>query len=124
MSLLIKKIVLGTALLLPVLAAQATDGDVDYSAPYIWVNPETGQIETINPGPQPKAHPMMTEQQPAPVVETAAAPADTASGGDAAADSSGSGIKGGMILAGGLIILAIAAVTLRRGRGKSGDSPA
>ena len=37
-------------------SAYCIDGDVQYTAPYIWVNPETGQIETINPGPQPKKH--------------------------------------------------------------------
>ena len=45
---------------LPVLA---TDGDVVYSAPYIWVNPETGQIETVNPGPRLKAHESMTSTE-------------------------------------------------------------
>ena len=37
-------------------SAYCIDGDLQYSAPYIWVNPETGQIETVNPGPQPKKH--------------------------------------------------------------------
>jgi hypothetical protein len=37
-------------------SVSATDGDVVYSAPYIWVNPDTGQIETVNPGPRLKAH--------------------------------------------------------------------
>jgi hypothetical protein len=34
----------------------AIDGDVEYSAPYIMVDPETGQIVTVNPGPRLKAH--------------------------------------------------------------------
>jgi len=34
----------------------AVDGDVDYAAPYLWVDPETGQVSTVNPGPQPKVH--------------------------------------------------------------------
>jgi hypothetical protein len=36
--------------------AYAADGDVTYGAPYLWVNPETGELETINPGPQLKTH--------------------------------------------------------------------
>lgn len=36
--------------------ALAIDGDVEYSAPYIMVDPETGQIVTVNPGPRLKAH--------------------------------------------------------------------
>ena len=36
--------------------AIAVDGDVDYSAPYLWVDPETGEVSTVNPGPQPKVH--------------------------------------------------------------------
>ncbi len=43
----------------------ATDGDVVYSAPYIWVNPETGQIETVNPGPRLKAHEAMASSEDA-----------------------------------------------------------
>ena len=37
----------------------AIDGDVVYSAPYIMVDPETGQIVTVNPGPRLKAHEVM-----------------------------------------------------------------
>jgi len=37
-------------------AALAADGDVVYSAPYISVDPETGKLVTINPGPQMKMH--------------------------------------------------------------------
>jgi len=37
-------------------AGLAIDGDVEYSAPYIMVDPETGQIVTVNPGPRLKAH--------------------------------------------------------------------
>jgi hypothetical protein len=37
-------------------AVFAGDGDVDYSAPYITVDPETGQLVTVNPGPQLKSH--------------------------------------------------------------------
>ncbi|NNE38731.1 MAG: hypothetical protein HKN08_10545, partial [Gammaproteobacteria bacterium] len=36
-----------------------------YSAPYIWVNPETGQIETVNPGPRLKAHEAMASSETA-----------------------------------------------------------
>jgi len=38
--------------------AVASDGDVDYSTPYITVDPVTGQLVTKNPGPKLKAHPM------------------------------------------------------------------
>jgi hypothetical protein len=37
----------------------AVDGDVVYSAPYIMVDPDTGQIVTVNPGPKLKAHEIM-----------------------------------------------------------------
>ena len=36
--------------------ASATDGDVDYSSPYITVDPKTGQLITVNPGPRLKTH--------------------------------------------------------------------
>jgi hypothetical protein len=39
----------------------AIDGDVEYSAPYIMVDPETGQIVTVNPGPRLKAHEPMPD---------------------------------------------------------------
>lgn len=34
----------------------AGDGDLNYSAPYITVDPETGQLVTKNPGPHLKMH--------------------------------------------------------------------
>jgi len=49
----------------------AGDGDVDYSAPYITVDPETGQLVTINPGPKLKMH-----EQMAPTIDTRVAVAD------------------------------------------------
>lgn len=42
----------------------AIDGDMDYTAPYIMVDPDTGQVVTVNPGPRPKAHPDMGEDGP------------------------------------------------------------
>ncbi|NNE37311.1 MAG: hypothetical protein HKN08_03315 [Gammaproteobacteria bacterium] len=65
-----------SGLALPVFA---TDGDVVYSAPYIWVNPETGQIETVNPGPRLKTHEAM------PATETA----ESANPGFMASEASG-----------------------------------
>jgi hypothetical protein len=47
-------ILLTGMLIVPVVFA--VDGDVDYAAPYLWVDPETGQVSTVNPGPQPKVH--------------------------------------------------------------------
>jgi len=47
-------IILAGMLIVPV--AFAVDGDVDYAAPYLWVDPETGQVSTVSPGPQPKVH--------------------------------------------------------------------
>lgn len=41
--------------------ATAGDGDVDYSAPYITVDPETGKLITVNPGPTMKVHPAPSE---------------------------------------------------------------
>jgi len=38
--------------------ATASDGDVDYSSPYITVDPKTGQLVTRNPGPRLKTHSM------------------------------------------------------------------
>jgi len=36
----------------------AGDGDVSYSAPYITVDPATGNLITVNPGPELKTHNM------------------------------------------------------------------
>jgi len=36
--------------------AIAGDGDVDYSAPYIMVDPQTGKLVTVNPGPELRMH--------------------------------------------------------------------
>ena len=72
------------------LMASATDGDVTYSAPYIWVNPETGQIEMKNPGPQPKAHPGMSTES----AETPAQMVMAAEEGDAGAGDHASGAEG------------------------------
>jgi hypothetical protein len=44
-------------------SALAIDGDVVYSAPYIMVDPETGQIVTVNPGPKLKAHEVMVTNE-------------------------------------------------------------
>jgi hypothetical protein len=61
--------------------AAAGDGDVDYSAPYITVDPETGQLVTRNPGPKLKMHEQMA---PAAAIESSpavasAVPVETAS---------------------------------------------
>lgn len=53
---MIAGILMMAAVLLKAAVVFAVDGDVDYSAPYLWVDPNTGQISTINPGPQPKVH--------------------------------------------------------------------
>lgn len=59
----------------------ATDGDVQYSAPYIWVNPETGQVETVNPGPTLKTHPVMEDENVAAEANVmAVAPGEEAGG--------------------------------------------
>jgi len=55
--------------LLTVSNALASDGDVDYSAPYITVDPETGQLITVNPGPQLKVHPPVSSD---PTIDVAA----------------------------------------------------
>jgi hypothetical protein len=65
----------------------ATDGDVTYSAPYIWVNPETGQVEMKNPGPQPKTHPNIATQ--ASVANVMAAEEGEGSGAGHAAQTEG-----------------------------------
>lgn len=51
---------LQTAILMAMLSqpVRAGDGDVDYSAPYITVDPKTGQLVTRNPGPHLKNHSM------------------------------------------------------------------
>ena len=81
---LLQGVALMTMLLQPV---GASDGDVDYSSPYITVDPETGQLVTRNPGPHLKNHSMDMSGQttadatatvntetprPAPVMDTAA----------------------------------------------------
>lgn len=61
--------------------AAAGDGDVDYSAPYITVDPETGQLVTKNPGPKLKMHEQMASAaaiETSPVV-VGAGPVETAS---------------------------------------------
>ncbi len=49
-------IIFAFASVLHINVGHAIDGDVEYSAPYIMVDPETGQIVTVNPGPRLKAH--------------------------------------------------------------------
>jgi hypothetical protein len=44
----------------------ASDGDVDYSAPYITVDPETGKLVTVNPGPQLRVHPPASSNETIP----------------------------------------------------------
>ena len=64
----------------------ASDGDVDYTAPYITVDPATGQLVTRNPGPHLKSHP---QDMSAPA-ETKTANTDvTAVANQPAADGSG-----------------------------------
>ncbi|MGK0297818.1 MAG: hypothetical protein ACI9XC_001435 [Gammaproteobacteria bacterium] len=69
-KLIIKLVVLNVYLF--AFSAQAIDGDVVYSAPYIMVDPDTGQIVTVNPGPKLKAHEIMVtnEDNGASTVET------------------------------------------------------
>ncbi len=59
MSKIIVVVAMQIALSIVLLPGQvmATDGDVDYSSPYITVDPETGQLVTKNPGPRLKTHP-------------------------------------------------------------------
>ncbi|MGY8814290.1 MAG: hypothetical protein ACKVHQ_06180 [Gammaproteobacteria bacterium] len=60
-KLIIKLVVLNIYLF--AFTALAIDGDVVYSAPYIMVDPETGQIVTVNPGPKLKAHEIMVTNE-------------------------------------------------------------
>jgi len=56
----------------------AIDGDVEYSAPYIMVDPETGQIVTVNPGPKPKAHEVISvNEEPSEIVSIDSVPENT-----------------------------------------------
>lgn len=68
--------------------ARAGDGDVDYSAPYITVDPESGKLITVNPGPQLKSHaaPTRRDSAVATSVDTG-----TARGSDATVTASGAG---------------------------------
>ncbi|NIN35095.1 MAG: hypothetical protein GTO60_08430 [Gammaproteobacteria bacterium] len=52
-------IVLTLIILVPDLPAY--DGDVDYSAPYITVDPETGKLVTIDPKAQPQPQHTVTD---------------------------------------------------------------
>lgn len=55
--------------------AAAIDGDMQYSAPYVIFNEETGKLETVNPGPRLKTH----EAEPAPAGEEGTQSAETLS---------------------------------------------
>jgi len=97
----------------------AGDGDVTYGAPYLWVNPETGELETVNPGPQLKTHANGLDEETsyrsnptiagaAPVSKTLTAEAEGIS-----SDDTGSSPLG-VIIAGVVMLLIAAGVIFRR----------
>jgi len=59
-------------------SANAGDGDVNYSAPYIIFDPETGKLITVNPGPELRMHDNVpaTSTAPADVDSLPANPSD------------------------------------------------
>jgi hypothetical protein len=52
--------------------AVASDGDVNYVSPYITVDPETGKLITVNPGPELKVHKNNTAPANTPTATTTA----------------------------------------------------
>jgi len=98
--------------------AMATDGDVDYSSPYITVDPETGQLVTKNPGPRLKTHTpdmsgmgqMQMEEMPvesSPVASQAA----TQSSADVPTNE---GSQSGLLVIGAVAVLVFGTMAFRR----------
>ena len=109
------------ALVLPCLPVSASDGDMQYSSPYLWVDPETGELKTINPGPRLKSHepmPVQAELEPDPAAAEAAPQAAAGAGDDAGAGGQGGGLQVFPALAGLGILLAAGFVLLRRRKGE------
>lgn len=113
-------LLLQAAVLLSILSQpiRASDGDVDYSSPYITVDPKTGQLVTRNPGPRLKTHTMdmASEKTADSVAAITADPAAAATAQTPAAATvqdagapSGSGISPATIamIAGGLFVFGI-----------------
>lgn len=105
--------------------AFAGDGDVDYSAPYITLDPETGELVTVNPGPQLKSH-----ADPRSESSAQTADADTANVAGESADAGAQGIAGetgsglhpavfGVL---GAVVLLSAVVFFLRGQGRTRDA--
>lgn len=95
----------------------ATDGDVDYSAPYITVDPETGQLVTRNPGPRLKAHPMeMPDPSAGQSAMISAAPSEEAiSAGQSDSEQAGQdGYTGEMVVALFVGLLVFGTLAVRR----------
>lgn len=106
----------------------ASDGDVDYSAPYITVDPETGELVTVNPGPQMKTHDASSGNGNASGANTTADDTVTAGGDNTsqapAADaegSSGTVVPVAVVAVIGLALLSAFAF-LRGGQRKTGDA--
>lgn len=104
----------------------AGDGDVDYSAPYITVDPETGQLITVNPGPELKLHAPQTTSDSA-----AEASGDSGAMSDSSAADPGAGSGPGdfpatspvvpLIVLAGIAVLSLLAYRYR-GQGKISDA--
>lgn len=108
-------------------SVSAGDGDVDYSAPYITVDPETGELVTVNPGPQLKMHSgsrsLSATQDP--TNDQAATMADAGTEAAAATDSPGETASGFPLLtfaALGAVALLLAMVFFFRGQGTTRDA--
>lgn len=111
-------LLLQAAVLLSILSQpiRASDGDVDYSSPYITVDPKTGQLVTRNPGPRLKTHSadMASEKTADSVAALTADPAATAlTTATAAAQDAAAPAESGIspatiaIIAGGLFVFGI-----------------
>jgi hypothetical protein len=107
-------------------SVSAGDGDVDYSAPYITVDPETGELVTVNPGPQLKMHSdsrsLSATQDP---TNGQATMADAGTEAAAATGSTGETASGFPLLgfaALGAVALLFAMVFFFRGQGTTRDA--
>jgi len=99
----------------------ASDGDVNYSAPYITVDPETGKLITVNPGPELKMH----TNTPMPAATPATATVPLPSGlSDRPALRTGTGQNDGLVFKISVIaaiiiaILALAGWRIRQNQSK------
>lgn len=94
--------------LLSVNIARSYDGDVDYSAPYVTLDPETGKLITVDPKQQPAtAQQQHSSTDPNAALSTSA---DTTAAADSTATASDTTAGQSNGSSGNSVIIAIAAI--------------